>query len=501
MLWPRATWTGFQQSTNGAAMARAASATASSIVAAFGGLLFGYDTAVISGAVHAIDANFIDPLSLSGTLHDTLSGLTISSALLGCIFGGILAGPVSTRLGRRGGLQLAACLFLISALGSAVPEIGLGPIGGMGPGALLPFNLYRITGGIGVGLASMLSPLYIAEIAPRAARGRLVSYNQMAIVLGILFVYFVNWAIAIQGDSQWVLSIGWRFMLASEAVPALVFLLFLFLVPDSPRWLVMKGRRDEALTILTRFSGEAEARQSLAEIEASFAAPSTRLFAFGAGVVLIGVALSIFQQAVGINAVLYYAPLMFENMGAATDSALLQTVLVGAVNMAGTLIAIFTVDRLGRRPLMIGGAAMMAVAMIALGLLFYWRLLGSGALIAILLFIAGFAMSWGPVTWVLLSELFPNSIKGKAMSLAVAVQWIANLAVSWSYKIIDGSALLNEYFHHGLAYWFYAAMSLCAAVFVAAYVPETKQRSLEAIEAYWPRRAKSTTIVARKTDQ
>lgn len=481
-------------------MAYVPSATALSVIASLGGLLFGYDTAVISGAVRSIDANFIDPLALSETWRDTLSGLTISSALFGCIIGGLLAGFVSGALGRKGGLLLAAFLFLISAFGSAVPEAGLGPIGGMGPLALVPFNLYRIIGGIGVGLASMLSPLYIAEIAPRTSRGRLVSYNQMAIVLGILLVYFVNWVIAIQGDDQWVKAVGWRLMLASEAVPALLFLVLLLFVPDSPRWLVMKGRREEAMALLERLLGREEARVSLAEIEASFVVRADRLLAFGVKVILIGVALSVFQQFVGINAVLYYAPLMFENMGAAADSALLQTVLVGAVNMTGTLVAIFTVDRLGRRPLMLIGAAIMAVAMATLGVSFYLQRLGICSLLAILVYIAGFAMSWGPVTWVLLSELFPNSIKGKAMGIAVTTQWVANLAVSWSFKVIDGSSLLNAYFHHGFAYWLYAAMSVLAALFVARFVPETKGKSLEAIQATWPRREKYAPAASSRID-
>jgi SP family xylose:H+ symportor-like MFS transporter len=465
--------------------------TGLTFVATLGGLLFGYDTAVISGAVGAIDANFIEPLQLSETARGSLSGWTVSSALFGCIIGAVIAGWVARRFGRRGGLMLAGALFLVSAIGSAYPEIGLGPIGGMGPKALTPFILYRIMCGVGVGIASMLSPLYIAEIAPSHIRGRLVSFNQLSIVLGMLLVYFVNWAIAAQGDDAWVKSTGWRFMLASEAIPAAIFLVLLLRVPDTPRWLVMQGRNDSALQILVRLVGADAASTTVAEIEASLRVHSDRaapsLFAFGSLVIVAGIMLSVFQQFVGINAVLYYAPLMFQNMGAATNTALWQTIIVGLANVLFTVIAIVTVDRWGRKPLLIVGALVMAVAMLALGFLFQAHLVGVAALCAVVLYIAGFALSWGPVTWVLLSEMFPNAIKNRAMAIAVAAQWIANLFVSWSFKVLDGNSALNAAFNHGFAYWIYGVMSVLAAVFVWLYVPETKRRSLEGIQSLWSR--------------
>lgn len=455
------------------------------LVAALGGLLFGYDTAVISGAVGAIDANFIDPLGLSETASSSLSGWTISCALLGCVIGAALAGPVSQRIGRRGGLLVAAVLFLLSAMGSAYPEFGLGPIGSMGPDALTPFILYRILGGIGVGIASMLSPLYIAEIAPPAQRGRLVTYQQVAIVVGMTLVYFVNWAIAAQGDDNWVLTTGWRHMLFSGAIPAGLFLILLLLVPETPRWLVMKGRNEQAHAVLLRLSNEAEAQSVLRDIQASLTATSGRLFAFGGLLVFVGIMLSIFQQFIGINAVLYYAPLMFQNMGASTDSALLQTIIVGVANIVFTLIALVTVDRWGRKPLLVVGGMVMAVSMLSLGFLFSTGNVGTAALVAVVAYIAGFALSWGPVVWVLLSEIFPNSIKSKAMAIAVAMQWIANLFVSWSFKVLDSNSTLNALFNHGFAYWIYGAMSILAVLFVLRYVPETKGRTLEAIQDMW----------------
>jgi SP family xylose:H+ symportor-like MFS transporter len=463
--------------------------TGLTFVATLGGLLFGYDTAVISGAVSSIDANFIDPLQLSETARGSLSGWTVSSALFGCIIGAVIAGWISNAIGRRGGMLVASALFLLSAVGSAYPEIGLGPIGAMGPKALTPFICYRILCGVGVGIASMLSPLYIAEIAPSQIRGRLVSFNQLAIVLGMLLVYFVNWTIASQGDDAWIRTTGWRLMLASEAIPALVFLVLLLRVPDTPRWLVMRGRSDKGLLVLTRLVGIDEARKTITEIERTLVAwphaAGARLFSFGWLVIVAGIMLSVFQQFIGINAVLYYAPLMFKNTGATTDTALWQTIIVGLANVIFTVVAILTVDRLGRKPLLIGGGLVMAVAMITLGFLFQVKAVGTVALIAVLVYIAGFALSWGPVTWVLLSEMFPNAIKNKALAIAVAAQWIANLFVSWSFKVLDGNSTLNAAFNHGFAYWIYGGMSLLAAAFVYLYVPETKRRTLEGIQHLW----------------
>ena len=469
------------------------------MIAALGGLLFGYDTAVISGAVGAIDANFIIPRGLSETAAGSLSGWTISCALLGCVIGAALAGPLSLRLGRRGGLLVSAVLFFVSAIGSAYPEFGLGTVGAMGPAALTPFILYRILGGIGVGIASMLSPLYIAEIAPPAQRGRLVTYQQVAIVSGMTLVYFINWFIASQGDDAWVLSTGWRYMLLSGAVPAGLFLVLLLLVPETPRWLVMKGRHDDARKVLLRVSSVADTKRVLVEIEESLTATSGRLFAFGGLVLFVGIMLSLFQQFVGINAVLYYAPLMFKNMGASTDTALLQTITVGVANIVFTLIALVTVDRWGRKPLLVLGALVMGVSMIALGFLFSSGNVGIAALIAVVAYIAGFALSWGPVVWVLLSEIFPNAIKSKAMAIAVAMQWIANLFVSWSFKVLDGNSTLNAMFNHGFAYWIYGVMSIIAALFVLRFVPETKGRTLEAIQHLWADHPRAAPAVKAET--
>jgi len=302
-------------------------------------------------------------------------------------------------------------------------------------------------------------------------------------------VYFVNWTIQAQGNEAWLHTTGWRLMLLSEAVPALLFLFLLLFVPDTPRWYVMKGRSPEALAVLSRLVGQSEAQTTVKEIEASLAehahAGKTPLFAFGSLVIVAGILLSVFQQLVGINAVLYYAPLMFQNLGASTDSAFWQTLIVGITNVIFTVVAILTVDRLGRKPLLIIGGIVMGVAMITLGFQFRANTVGTGPLIAAMAYIAGFALSWGPVTWVMLSEMFPNAIKSKAMSIAVAAQWIANLFVSWTFKILIGNSMLNALFNHGFPYWIYGVMSFLAAAFVYFFLPETRRRTLEEIQNLW----------------
>jgi MFS transporter, SP family, xylose:H+ symportor len=355
----------------------------------------------------------------------------------------------------------------------------------MGADALTLFNVYRILGGVGVGVASLLSPLYIAEISPPHNRGHLISYQQLAIVGGMLLVYFVNWAIQSQGDEAYLHSTGWRWMLASEAIPAGLFLVLLFIVPESPRWLVMKGRHPEALAVLHRLTDETESRTILKEIQESLDVKTDKLFAFGALVVIVGILLSVFQQFVGIHAVLYYAPQMFQNTGTSTDNAFLQTVVVGAANVVFTVVAMVTVDRWGRKPLLILGAVVMAVAMLGLGALFSAHNMRLLSLLMVILYIAGFALSWGPIVWGMLAEMFPNSIKGRAMGIAVAVQWLANPVASWSFKVLDGNSALNAMFNHGCAYFVYGAMSILAAIFVMKFVPETRGQRLEQMQHLW----------------
>lgn len=503
------------------------------LVATLGGLLFGYDTAVISGAVESLRMFFIEPYNLPLDQANALEGFVVSSALIGCIVGASFAGWLSQRYGRKPTLVFAAVLFLLSAIGSSWPELFVGLPGSGDHTFMYMFVAYRILGGIGVGLASMVSPMYIAEIAPAERRGNLVSWNQFAIIFGMLVVYFVNYFIALQGNIDWLHSIGWRWMFASETIPALLFLVLLFFVPESPRFLVMKGKASEANVILEKLMGKEEAAKELVDIKESFKekAPSLKPYftfmgawlaifivaysllglagntnalelsligsfivslafpirSFGILIIMVGIMLSAFQQFVGINVVLYYAPEIFKTMGANTDTALLQQIIVGAINLSFTVLAIFTVDKFGRKPLMIIGALIMSVSMLILGTTFYTNSVGMGSLICMLVYTAGFAMSWGPVCWVLLSEIFPNSIRSTVMSIAVAGQWVANFMVSWTFPMLDKNQYLTDNFNHGVSYWIYGVMGLIAAFLVWKMVPETKGKTLEEMEKYWKR--------------
>ena len=463
------------------------------LVATLGGLLFGYDTAVINGAVGCLKSYFVDPRftdlanPLQANAANSLLGFVVSSALIGCIVGGLMGGWVSSHIGRKRGLVISAVLFLISAMGAAAPEFPFAAIGHGGAGYMANFVVYRILGGIGVGLASMLSPMYIAEIAPPKFRGNLVAWNQFAVIFGMLVIYFVNYSISKGGSGDaWLNTIGWRYMFLSGTIPAALFLILLFFVPETPRYLMMKGNESAAHKVLTKLVPAEEREQELKEIRESLHQKSSgKLFSFGAMVVISGLMVSVFQQFVGINVVLYYATDIFKGMGMTTNASLLQTIIVGAVNLLFTVVAILTVDHFGRKPLQIFGALVMAVSMTTLGLSFMMHGAGMIALVSMLVYTAGFAVSWGPVTWVLLSEIFPNLIRGKAMALAVAVQWVANYLVSWSFPIINDNPYLVSHFKHGFAYWIYGVMSVFAALFMWRFVPETKGHSLEEMDGLW----------------
>ena len=455
------------------------------LIAIIGGLLFGYDTAVISGAEQALDVFFkgAEDFTYTKLLH----GFTASSALIGCIIGGAISGVLASSLGRKKSLLIAGVLFFVSAVGSWWPESGILPYGEPSVSLLVAFNIYRIIGGVGVGLASALCPMYIAEISPANIRGTLVSCNQFAIIFGMLVVYFVNWLIrnnladTAEGIQAAMVEIGWRRMFLSEAFPAGAFFLLVFLVPETPRYLVMKGEESTALRILTRINGNEEGARVLAEIKGNIVEKKERLLSYGIGVIIIGVLLSFFQQAIGINVVLYYAPRIFENLGASGDASMMQTVVMGIVNIIFTLVAIFTVDKSGRKPLLIIGSIGMMTGMLALAAFSFFDLIGIGALIFIIIYTASFMMSWGPICWVLISEIFPNTIRSQAVAIAVAMQWVANFLVSSTFPSLSAWSV-------GGTYLIYAVMSLLSAIFVWKMVPETKGKTLEEMSALWRRR-------------
>lgn len=444
------------------------------LVATLGGLLFGYDTAVISGAEKSVQAFLIESQGLSTLVH----GITTSSALIGCIIGGLISGILASNFGRKRSLQFAAILFFISALGSAYPEFLFFPKGEPSIGLLIMFNFYRVIGGIGVGLASAVSPMYIGEVAPARIRGTLVSLNQFAIIFGMLVVYFVNWGIAHGQTLEWINEVGWRRMFLSETVPAGLFGLLLFLVPETPRYLALNHQDEKAISILNRINGKEMARSIMQDIKNSVEHHSGKLFSFGKTVIVVGILLSIFQQFVGINVALYYAPRIFESMGAAKDASMMQTVIMGLVNVVFTVVAIFTVDKWGRKPLLIIGSSGMAIGMFAIAGLAYFDVIGISTLVFMIVYTASFMMSWGPITWVLISEIFPNRIRGKAVAIAVAAQWSANYLISSTYP-----AMME--FSGAMTYSVYGIMSVLSLIFVWKFVPETKGRTLEDMEEIW----------------
>jgi MFS transporter, SP family, xylose:H+ symportor len=415
-------------------------------------------------------------------LADSIKGFVVASALVGCIIGGASAGFVSKSFGRKAGLLMSAFFFTISAFGAWQPE----KFNIFGTLDVYSFVIYRIIGGIGIGLASLLSPMYIAEIAPPSIRGKLVSWNQFAIISGMLIIYFVNYLVARSGNEEWLVAEGWRWMFFSGVIPSVIFLVLLFFIPETPRYLMMKGKDNEALRIITKISGKTDAVKIQNEIRETLIEKNAPWLSYGFFVIFLGIILSVLQQFVGINVVMYYAGNIFRNMGASINTSLLQTIIVGAINMLFTILAIFTVDRIGRKPLMIIGALIMAVSMMSLGFAFFLKNTGIIALVFMLTYIAGFSMSWGPVTWVILSEIFPNSIRG-VMSISVASLWIANLIVSWTFPMLNDNLWLTSIFNHGFAYWIYGLMGILAAWFVYRFIPETKGKSLEEIEKLWKR--------------
>lgn len=473
-------------------------------VAVLGGLLFGYDTAVISGAEKGLQAFFLGAKDFVYT--DTIHGITSSSALLGCIIGSAISGYFASRLGRKPTLIFAGILFLVSAIGSYYPEFFFFSYGVPSLELLVAFNIYRIIGGIGVGLASAICPMYIAEVAPSNLRGTLVSWNQFAIIFGQLVVYFVNFLILGEhtnpiiekigetvyqvhpSSDSWTIQTGWRYMFGSEAIVAAIFSILVCFVPESPRYLALTGKDEKALCVLTKINGTDTARKILTAIKNSVDVKSERLFSYGMMVIFVGVMLSVFQQAVGINAVLYYAPRIFDSMG--MGNPMVQTVIMGVVNIIFTLVAVFSVEKIGRKPLLIWGSLGMAVGAAGVALSNIMPVSPIIPVVSIMIYSASFMFSWGPICWVLISEIFPNTIRSAAVAIAVAFQWIFNFIVSSTFVPLynmEGFGIGTK-FGHFFVYALYGIICVVAAWFVYRLVPETKGKSLEDMTKLWEKK-------------
>lgn len=444
-----------------------------SVASAFGGLLFGYDWVVIGGA-----KPFYEPF-FGITSSPFLQGWAMSSALVGCFAGAGLSGMLSDAYGRKKLLLLAATLFIISALGTGATS------------TFWIFILFRLMGGVGIGLASNLSPMYIAEISPSSVRGWFVSLNQLTIVIGILAAQLINWQIAdpvapnttlSEILASWNGQMGWRWMFYACALPAILFFVFVLFIPESPRWLASKGRNEQAFAILKRIAGDESARRELEEIKKVRAEDDTKpsfgnLFKSGAGRILtIGVVIAIFQQWCGINVIFNYAQEIFSAAGYSVTDILFNIVITGSVNLLFTFVAIYTVDKIGRRALMLIGAGGLALIYTILGSLYFFQVQGLPLLILVVLAIACYSMSLAPITWVVLSEIFPNRIRAAAMSVATLALWAACFLLTYTFP------LLNKGFGAAGTFWLYGVICVFGLVFIWIKLPETKGKSLEQIE-------------------
>ncbi len=445
-------------------------------VSALGGLLFGYDTGVINGAQFYL-TKFFD-------LSDALKGWVVGSALLGCLAGAILAAPLSIKIGRKWSLIISAVLFTFSAYGSGLPELF--------PQTVSMLVFFRILGGLGIGIASMNAPMYIAEIAPSNIRGRMVTYYQLAIVIGFFVVFLATYFIGNNLTEAQNIEFGWRRMFWSELIPSGLFLILLFIVPKSPRWLALKGKDSEALEVLKRINGNDIAVAEMKQIKQSLneSSDGIKVSYFSKaiiGIIAIGTILSMLQQFTGINAVLYYGADIFEKaLGFGKEDILVQQILLAFVNLVFTFVAMFTVDKFGRKPLLYIGSIGMTVGFLLLGITLQQESVGMLSLIGVLIFIASFALSMGPVVWVLLSEMFPNKIRSVAMSVAVAAQWAANYVVSQSFPMVMGSETNNSQPWNGsLPYFIFIVFILIIVYVTYKFIPETKGKSLEEIEEFW----------------
>lgn len=455
-------------------------------VAALGGFLFGYDTAVISGAVDSLREYF--------ALSPAETGWAVSNVVLGCVVGALGAGWIAGRLGRKKALVLAALLFTVSAIGSALVD------------SFAWFVIYRMIGGLAVGLASTVSPMYMSEVSPKHMRGRALGMQAFAIVAGQVVVFYVNYEIAKGATEAWLVEYGWRWMLGSEVIPCLLFCLFVFSIPESPRWQAMVGQDGLALRTLARISNADHARHLLQEIQDSLhqdrqgRVQKIDLREAGLALILfVGCMLAMLQQVTGVNVMMYYAPMVLKSITHSTESALFQTIWIGVMQLVGTFVGVWLIDRVGRLPLIRIGTVGAIAGLLVTSYALYTQQAGYLALFGMLLFMVLYALSWGIGTWVLISEIFPNRLRSLGMSMAVCSMWIANFLVSQSFPMINEHPVLMEQFHGAFPMWVFAGCCVFCYWFVARFVPETRGVSLEKMEQTMLAKLKRQAVAPKRT--
>lgn len=438
-------------------------------IAALGGILFGYDTAVISGAIEALKAYF--------DLSPAETGWAVSNVVIGCVVGAFGAGPLAGRYGRKKALVVAAFLFTVSAIGAALAT------------TFTWFVIYRILGGLAVGLAATVSPMYMSEVSPKDMRGRALSMQQFAIVFGQIVIFYVNFKIASYASEAWLIEMGWRWMIGSEVIPCLLFTALVFVIPESPRWSVMVGRDDQALAMLTRVSNAEHAKNVLREIKESLRQDEQhRKQKLNYGdvrvrfILFVGCMIAMLQQVTGVNVMMYYAPVVLKTVTENAQEALFQTIWIGVLQLVGSVIGAMLMDRLGRIPLMRWGTLGTIVGLLITSYALYTQATGYFALFGMLFFMVFYAMSWGVGAWVLVSEIFPNRMRSQGMSIAVGCMWLANFVVAQSFPMINDQPYLFSTFHGAFPMWMFAACCLFSYWFIARFIPETKGVSLERME-------------------
>ncbi len=438
-------------------------------IAALGGILFGYDTAVISGAIEALKTYF--------DLSPAETGWAVSNVVIGCVVGAFGAGPLAGRYGRKKALVVAAFLFTVSAVGAALAI------------TFTWFVIYRIIGGLAVGLAATVSPMYMSEVSPKDMRGRALSMQQFAIVFGQIVIFYVNFKIASYASEAWLVEMGWRWMIGSEVIPCLLFTALVFVIPESPRWSVMVGRDDQALAMLTRVSNAEHAKSVLREIKESLRQDEQhRKQKLNYGdvrvrfILFVGCMIAMLQQVTGVNVMMYYAPVVLKTVTENAQEALFQTIWIGVLQLVGSVIGAMLMDRIGRIPLMRWGTLGTIVGLLITSYALYTQATGYFALFGMLFFMVFYAMSWGVGAWVLVSEIFPNRMRSQGMSIAVGCMWLANFVVAQSFPMINDQPYLFSTFHGAFPMWVFAACCLFSYWFIARFIPETKGVSLERME-------------------